>query len=42
MVSLTPVFSTSPLIYRLALVGVTLASTLLTACYVVPINRTRP
>ena len=39
---MTPVFSTSPLTYRLALVGVTLASTLLTACYAVPINRNPP
>ena len=42
MASFIRVLSTSPLIRQLALVGVTLASTLLTACYVVPINRIPP
>ena len=42
MASFSPVFSASPLTRRLALPGVTLASTLLTACHVVPINRTPP
>ncbi|MES2941718.1 MAG: hypothetical protein V4772_02480 [Pseudomonadota bacterium] len=40
--SVSSVFSVPLLTRRLALVGVTLASTLLTACYVVPVNRNPP
>ena len=42
MASFISVFPTPPLKRRLTLVGITLASTLLTACYVVPINRNPP
>ena len=42
MIAFSSVFSATRLPRRLAVVGVTLASSLLTACYVVPVNRNPP
>ena len=42
MISFSIFFSATCLSRRLAMVGVTLASSLLTACYVVPVNRNPP